>query len=172
MKKYIKISLILFIFASLSGILVSSIYMLTNDIKEQNEKQQKEELLSLIFPDAKIVTLDEKSDFNNIYIVSKDETDSSSNGTIGYIYDITGKNSFGEISLLVGISISGQLKDIQINKNEQSYSNEVSKHTKNEYYEGITLDEVENIDCHCGATKGATLVKELVKQCFEDFNKR
>lgn len=166
MKKYIKIALILFIFTSLSGILVSSIYMLTNDIKEENERKQKEELLELIFPDSEMLNLANSSVFDNIYVVSKD------NDIIGYIYDISGKNSFGEISLLVGISKNGELKDIQINKNEQSFSSEVAKHTESNYYEGITQEKVEDIDCHCGATKGATLVKELVGKCFEDFNTR
>ena len=89
---------------------------------------------------------------------------------LGNVYTVSGKNSYGSIVLLVGISSEGKLVSIEFLENGQSYSGEVQAHVDNKYSAGLTLSDVTAIDTNCGATYGANTVKELVTIAFNDYN--
>ena len=81
---------------------------------------------------------------------------------IGYAFRTDGSNNYGKISLIIGFNKDFVYKGLSIIANEQSFASTLKKG----YLEVIkggqkTVDEV---DVSCGATYGAKLVKEMVKE--------
>ena len=111
----------------------------------------------------------ETKGFANESIEKKAIVKDDESNIIGYVYVVSGKNSYGSIIISVGISLDGELVGINLLENEQSYSRQVQEHVDNNYSSGLTLSDIDLIDTKCGATFGAQTVKELVKVAFDDL---
>ena len=121
------------------------------------------------------------------YIKNKSIAYDKDGNVLGYIYTVSGKNSYGEVSLMIGIT-DDKVIDVEFLTNTESFASTVNSHVKSNYpsssdsviilnpYEGkediyvsdLTIDEVSNIDTKCGATFGATLVKAMVEACLNE----
>ena len=139
--------------------------------EEQNQLKEEIRLYSEIFNDI---------NYDNSIFIIEDLTDPAitkkvvakdANGELlGYIYTVAGENSYGPISLLVGIGADGKLVSAEFLENGQSYGKQVETHVNSSYTSGLTLEEISNINTSCGATYGANTVKELVTIAFNDYN--
>ena len=139
--------------------------------EEQNQQKEEIRLYSEIFNDM---------NYDNSIFIIEDLTDPAitkkvvakdANGKLlGYIYTVAGKNSYGPISLLVGIGADGKLVSAEFLENGQSYGKQVETHVNSSYIPGLTLEEITNIDTRCGATYGANTIKDLVIIAFKDFD--
>ncbi len=171
MKKNILTGIILMIIAAMSGLAISGINKVTSPIIEKNTQEKEIKLCKNIFSiydsNNSQTTL---SGFNNDAISKKVVAIDSNKAPLGVIYIVSGRNAYGPISLLVGISNDGKLVSVEFLENGQSFGNEVSNHVDNKYVNGLTLDNIEGIDTKCGATYGAKTVKELVSIAFADYN--
>ena len=171
MKKNFKIAAILMIIAAVCGLAVSGMNKVTSGIIERNQAEKEAALFKEIFPEysidySEIITEGLSNEAITKKVVAKNQTGE----LLGNVYTVSGKNSYGSIVLLVGISFEGKLVSIEFLENGQSYSSEVQSHVDNKYLAGLTLNEVNAIDTKCGATYGANTVKELVTVAFNDYN--
>ena len=170
MKKNFKIAAILMLIAAVCGLAVSGMNKATAGRIERNQLKKEEALCQEIFSEfslnkSKIIT-----DIENEAITKKILANNEAGNLLGYIYTVSGRNTYGAITLLVGISSSGSLVSIEFLENGQSFSSEVESHVVDNYKEGVTLNDITDIDTKCGATYGANTVKELVTIAFNDFN--
>ena len=170
MKKNFKIAAILMIIAAICGLAVSGMNKVTSGIIEKNQLKKEEVLCKEIFSEFSIDNSEIVKEFENEAITKKIVAKNSSGSLLGNIYTVSGKNSYGSIVLLVGISSEGKLVSIEFLENGQSYSSEVQAHVDSKYSSGLTLSDVNSIDTKCGATYGANTVKELVQIAFNDYN--
>ena len=172
MKKNFKIAAILMIIAAVCGLAVSGMNKVTSGIIERNQLEKEAALFKEIFADYDIDASGKPitEGLSNEAISKKVIARNAAGELLGNVYTVSGKNSYGSIVLLVGISSEGKLVSIEFLENGQSYSGEVQAHVDNKYSAGLTLSDVTAIDTKCGATYGANTVKELVTIAFNDYN--
>lgn len=169
MKNYIKYPLILGTISAVSGLLIGGIYMLTSQVIASNN--EKAELLARqeIFPDASFTLIErnfEQSEYiEEVYSASIDSS------IIGYIYLTDGQNEYGNIKIYVGLNndATGSLKNISILENTQSYASTVNAWVDSTFIDPI--EDINSIDVNCGATRGATLIKNMILEAQSDFQK-
>lgn len=174
MKKYTLTALVLMLIAGICAALIASVNLLTAPIIEKNNGDKTAQLCKEIFPDydasaSSVVT----EGFSSDYIVEKIIANDRSSTLLGYIYTVEGSNSYGQISLLVGIHKDYRLAGIRMITNGQSYSNETETHLNTQYHPDMTLDDVLNLDLTdtdvtAGATFASKLIQSLVSAAFQD----
>lgn len=185
MKKNFIISGILGGIALICALCIAGVNMFTSKIIADNAAQTELETCKSIFSEYdadKSSELEVSGDTITKKILAKD----SSGNELGYLYTVTGKNSYGAITLMVAIK-DNKVYQVEFLENGQSFASTVDSHVKSNYpsskdeviYPFIkpadtpevgTLDssELAGIDTSCGATYGANLVKELVSTALND----
>ncbi len=190
--KNIKISATLGTISLVCALLIALINMVTSPIISSNDKKVELETCKEIFEaydeskseskDAKDLENKDSAILKIIY--AKD----SSDNVLGTIYKVTGKNAYGTITLMVGINAEKEVCQVEFIENGQSFASTVNNHVSSSYPSSestdvhigaysksnsekvgsLTSDKVSNIDVKCGATYGATLVKDLVLVALND----
>ena len=86
---------------------------------------------------------------------------------LGYFLVVTGENTFGVITLGVGIDTEGKLVGISIIENGQTggRDEQIAEYIT-QFTTGMTAEEVANVPVHTGATYGSNLVKDLLAKAF------
>ena len=189
MKGYFKISLVLASIALVCAAILAALNMLTSPIIEKNDKKKETETIQAIYE-----TYDESksevasTDGANSAITKKIIAKDSSAKVLGTLYTVTGKNAYGTITLMVAIAENKTVYQVEFLENGQSFASTVKSHVKSSYpssedkvYElnpysdnetakvdPLSGDDVNGIDVKCGATYGATLVKDLVNIALAD----
>lgn len=187
MKRYAYVSLILGAIALVCATLIALMNMLTRPIIAKSDEEKIKETYTKIFIDydsSQSVDFikDEKG-----YIKEKRIVYDKNHNSLGYIYTTSGKNAYGEISLMIGI-FDGNVLDVEFLVNTESFQDTVNSHVKNKYPSSkenvieiniygkedrmdintLSKEEINNIDVKCGATFGATLVKQMVLAAVEE----
>ena len=159
-KHYLITALILGCIAMAGGALIGATNLITKDRIAQNEKQKiKDGIIALFGED--IVTNEETNIVGNDkyldwYCIIND----TNNSLKGYAFKTTGSNMYGKISMLVGITASYDIGHIVLITNEQSYATTVVDAYVTPYNNGErNLDDVV-----CGASYGATLIKDMANE--------
>ena len=189
--KNFKISATLGMISLVCALLIALVNMLSKPIIEANEKRTELATCQAIFSDYDQDKSKEETDLSGrdsrikkiIYVYS-----STSDISIGTIYKVSGKNAYGNITLMVGINKEGNVIHVEFLENGQSYASTVNNHVSANYPSSESTDvhigaykkaeskdidelsgsDVAAIDVKCGATFGATLVKELVTVAVND----
>ena len=187
MKRYAYVSLILGAIALVCATLIALMNMLTSPIIAKSDEEKIKETYTKIFIDY---DSSESVDFikdEKGYIKEKRIAYDKNHQTIGYIYTTSGKNAYGEISLMIGI-LDGNVIDVEFLVNTESFQDTVNSHVKNKYpsskenvieiniygkedrmdIDTLSKEELNNIDVKCGATFGATLVKQMILAAVEE----
>ena len=186
MKNYLKIASVLSLIALVCALIIASVYLLTQPMIKANQINAELETRQAIFPAYDL----EKSvelEVDDPAILSKILAKDSAGTELGYLYTVSQTNSYGNITLMVAIDNNGNVLQVEILRNEQSFGSTVAQHVKENYpsskdnviYIGIKPEEVtpvgalseadvDNIDTSCGATYGANSVKELIKIALQD----
>ena len=170
MNKYLKVSLTLATIASGSALLIGLVNLATVNAIKDNKDRKIRDGLSKVYPEmtgyggSEFLMPDDpyfKPDFDSskyphlkcVYNVTllKDGRPAYS-----YVYNTTGKNSYGQVELLVGVS-EGKVDKIYVVTNTESYGPTLEDNYINKYNNGYLTDLA---DVKCGATYGAKLVKE------------
>lgn len=154
----------LFIIAALSGLSIFLVNNLTKDRIAANLIAKSEVLYEELFPSYDHYETVEIEGTNMKQITMYD----SSNAVEGYIYENSGVNSYGDITVLVGIDTSDNIIGVKFLTINQSpgFKETVIEDTE-ENYTGITPGDVDDIDTSTGATYGSTLVNDLVKEVVD-----
>ena len=187
--KYFKISAVLAAISLVCALIIAGMNLLTAPVISKNQAETELKTIQKIFADydeekSQVVAgSDEKI---NKKIIATDK-----NGKLlGYIYNVSGKNAYGTITLMVAIK-DDNLYQVEFVTNEQSFASTVDGHLSSNYPSSkkstielgfysdsnsqavgeLTEDEVDDVNVKCGATYGAKLIKELIQVAFEDYNK-
>ena len=164
-KKYIITSLTLCAIGAVSALAISGTNLLTKNQIEANTKKAQEKALNEIFENA---TFSEaKNDFKGSetnYLVNYYVAFDSSNNELGYVYYVDGRNAYGEIAMMVGVTDLG-IGQFSIVTNTQSFASTL----EDNYIVPIQRGETTFNDVSCGATYGAKLIKAMVEQANADY---
>lgn len=164
-KHYLYVGIVLACIGVVVSAAIVGVNALTKDKIAQNEKDSKEKAMRNVFPDC---TFGETTNISNVeYLVSY--TTASKSGTEqGDVYYTSGKNAYGAISMMIAIYVNGQLGNISLVENTQSFASPVEDNYVNPYNKNeITIDDV-----RCGATYGATLIKNMAKAAQNHYKGR
>lgn len=187
MKKNIIIASILGGIALVCAALIACVNMFTSDMIAKNNAKTELETCQAIFSEYDADKSEEK-EVSGDTIIKKVLAKDASGNELGYLYTVTGKNSYGVITLMVAIK-DNTVYQVEFLENGQSFASTVVSHVKEKYpsskEETIvispygkeeekeivgTLDSetLSNINTSCGATFGAETVKELVTIALND----
>ena len=185
MLKNFKIASILGGIALVCALLIALVNMLTaNTIAANNEKKELE-TIQTIFEDYDASK--SKEEAANDALIEKKIKAAKADGTVlGYLYTVSGKNAYGSISLMVAI-VDNKVYQVEFLENNQSFASTVYSYLKTTYpssadtavhvgaystedvkINSLSKDAVETVDVSCGATYGATLIKNLVLAALND----
>ena len=189
MKNYLKISVILGSIALVCAIILAGLNMLTSPVIAQNDAKKETETIQAIYSayDSE-KSQDVTNTVNNSSITKKIIAKNSAGEVLGTLYIVSGKNAYGVITLMVAIAPNNSVHQVEFLENGQSFAGTVNSHVKSNYNsskeevyelnpysskENVTIGDlsesaVNAIDVKCGATFGATLVKELVSIALND----
>lgn len=184
MKKNLLIASILGSICLVCALLIALIDIATKDKIAQNTRETELATIKEIFEnydDSKSKELESSGNINK-----KIQAFDSNNNELGYLYNVSGKNAYGSISLMVAV-VDDKLYQVEILENTQSFASTVYSYFKTTYPSSadtsvhvgaysstdvtvgsLTASDVENIDVSCGATYGAKLIRDLVLVALKD----
>ena len=185
MKKNFIIASILGGIALVCALLIACVNMFTSGIIEKNNAKTELETCQAIFSEYDADKSEEKTVSGDTIV--KKVLAKDANGTeLGYLYTVTGKNSYGAITLMVAIK-DNTVYQVEFLENGQSFASTVTSHVKENYpsskdevvypfikpadrdaVEALDENQLSQIDTACGATYGANLVKDLVNAALAD----
>ena len=186
MKGYLKISVVLAAIALVCAAILAGLNMVTSPIIAKNDEAKETKTIQAIYDNY-----DSSKSETKTYegaITKKIYAKNSDGEALGTVYIVTGKNAYGTITLMVAIAPNNTVHQVEFLENGQSFAGTVKTHVKSNYnsskeevYElnpysngdqksisDLTEAEVNSIDVKCGATYGATLVKDLVNIALTD----
>lgn len=162
-KKYLKVSLTLGAICSVSAVLIGLVNFLTADTITANENATVVSGLKNIYPDAEfgsVVTLNDDSYSVTGYSVKIVSywVASENDAEVGYVFKTSGSNTYGSITMLIGVSEAG-LGTIYLVSSGQTRTDYVSGYLT-PYNEGTSKDtDIDSVSC--GATYAATLISKM-----------
>ena len=175
-KKYLMTAIILGAIAMSSGLLIGGAHLITKDPIAQNEINKINSGLGEIYEQK--VTVEKDGDITaeqrkenelkfveHIYYINDEN-----NNSIGRAFKTSGSNSYGKITLIIGFDNNAVYKGLSIIVNEQSFASTLV----DEYITPIEEAEDKDraiADVTCGATYGAKLVRDMINNAGDAFNK-
>lgn len=166
-KKYVQVASTLGIIGGVAALLIGLTNFLTVDTIKKNEQKKVETGLSSVYKEATKFEEGDKPFEGTQYLVSywkayKDETE------LGYVYKTSGKNSYGTVSMLIGVYGAGSLGTISLLTNTETYAGTLEDNYVTPYNSGDTKDTAID-DVHCGATYGAKLIQAMAKEAKANY---
>ncbi len=87
--------------------------------------------------------------------------DGEANGS--YVFKCYGKNGYGDVTMAIGITKSGALCTIYLIEDTESYKNILEPNYVDAYNRGCDKEtDIENVKC--GATFGATMIRDMARE--------
>ena len=165
-KKYVLTAVTLGLIAMASGLLIGATNLITAEKIEKNNQLKIEEGINDVFH------IDKKHDAAVIF----DRGDVDGYNYIKHVYEVTcvapgaykdgyaflaeGSNMYGKLSVIIGINGYFELSGVSIVTNEQTYASTLVENYINPLNEGSH----DYLDVKCGATYGATLIKDMIEE--------
>lgn len=174
-KHYLLVGGILCAIGATSALLIGLTNLVTNGPTKEHEKIKEENALKEVFMhedgtlptdlitgEKMLIQADASDKYSHLLCYWNPKSSDEKDGVdekYGYVFKAEGadKNNYGTITLLVAINNDFSVGKISIVKNTESYATTVEKDYVDPYNKGdITLNDVT-----CGATFGATAIKEM-----------
>ena len=168
LKKYIKVSLTLGLIAGGSALLIGLTNSITATKIIQNDATKEANGLKSVFSDDSQTfdTIDVSAD--TYEYISKIWSVKSNSKDLGFVYKTSGKNSFGEVSLLLGFDTNKTFVNMVVLTNTETYGSTLEEN----YIDPVNSSTREFTDVSCGATYGAKLVRDMYLEAKADVEKR
>ena len=166
MKKYLITAITLGTIAMCGGLLIGATNLITKERIAQNEKNKINNGIKDIFGNSASVNKEETidSDFQYVtkrYLVNENDL------LTGYAFQTTGSNMYGKISLIIGFTADECIfKGLSIIVNEQTYATTLVEN----YINPLNANERDYEDVSCGATYGASLVRDMIDEASKVAN--
>ena len=162
-KKYILTGVVLGSIAAVAAGLVAVTNLLTEKKIAQNEANAISKGISSIFGESEIKDEGKVSDQNYVTYFYQVDYKKSDLEMHGYAFKCEGSNMYGKISLIAGFDSSSNFMSLYLVKNEQTYASTLV----DKYVVPLNEGNAKLEDVKCGATYGATTVKEMVEEAKE-----
>ena len=160
-KKYILTAITLGAIAMCAGALIGATDLITRDKIAENEVKKINASFAEIYGEGVSSKEDENFEHNNYTYLKAKYTIYDAGGTeVGSAFRTLGSNSYGKISLIVGFASDNAYKGFSVVINEQSFATTLEEN----YLTPISKGKKGIEDVSCGATYGATLVKNMVNE--------
>ncbi|MBP5694785.1 MAG: hypothetical protein J6X03_05065 [Bacilli bacterium] len=156
-KHYIITAITLGIIGAGSAGLIGLTNLITKDQIEKNQIEKINKGLAMVFEEG--TSFSEANSIDGVQYLDAYYTAKKESDTLGYIFQTTGSNMYGKISMLVGIDTEFEVGNIYLVTNEQTYAQTLVDNYVNPY----NKDDVELDDVSCGATYGAKLVRTMAQ---------
>lgn len=165
-KKYIITAVTLGVIAAASAGIIGLTNLLTAKQIAANEQKRFNAGIVAIFGENASVDTNYKNEANGKYIQEWYWVNMGEGVDSNYIFKTTGSNMYGKISLLVGFDSSKDFKGTYTLVNEQTYASTLVEN----YLVPLNGGNRDLDDVTCGATYGAKLVRDMVKEAQEYCN--
>ena len=162
-KKYILTGVVLGSIAAVAAGLVAVTNLLTEKKIAQNEANAISKGISSIFGESEIKDEGKVSDQNYVTYFYQVDYKKSDLEMHGFAFKCEGSNMYGKISLIAGFDSSSNFISLYLVKNEQTYASTLV----DKYVVPLNEGNAKLEDVKCGATYGATTVKEMVEEAKE-----
>ena len=160
-RKYVLTAVTLGCIAMASGLLIGATNMITKDRIAGNEANKINEGFADIFGEGATGKEDENFEEGNYtYLKAKYIIQNATGDEIGSAFRTLGSNSYGKISLIIGFTSDNVYKGLSVVTNEQSFATTLEEN----YLTPVQNNERDIEDVKCGATYGATLVKNMINE--------
>lgn len=159
-KHYVIVSITLGAIAAASAALIGVTNLVTREKIAENERKAIAKGLNYIFDGE--VEVQEQSDLSGYEYV----THYYSLGDDKYAFRTDGSNMYGKVSLIIGFNNEEFVK-LYVIKNEQTYASTLVDN----YINPLNDDKREYDDVNCGATYGATLVRDMIDDASKAVKK-
>ena len=160
-KKYLVTAITLGCIAMASGLLIGATNLITKDKISENEANRINVGIAEIFGEGSKGNEDKEFEEKNYtYLKAKYEILDYAGAKVGLAYRTVGSNAYGKISLIIGFTSESLYQGLSIVVNEQSFATTLVDN----YIDPLNAGEREVEDVKCGATYGATLVKEMINE--------
>lgn len=176
-KHLFKVGGILCLVGGISALLIGSVNLLTADTISSSELEKENNALKEVFLDENgdiptDLSVGEKVEISDsnysklicYWNIKSSEEDENVDSKYGYVFKCEGsdKNNYGTVSMLVGINVDETIGRISIISNSETYATTLV----NEYVDPYNEGERDLEDTKCGATYGATLIKEMAESAL------
>ena len=165
-KKYIITAVTLGVIAAASAGIIGLTNLLTEKQIAINEQKRFNAGIVAIFGENASVDTKYKNEANGKYVQEWYWVHMGEGVESNYIFKTTGSNMYGKISLLVGFDRYKVFKGTYTLVNEQTYSSTLVDN----YLVPLNGGDKELDDVTCGATYGAKLVRDMIKEAQEYCN--
>ncbi len=170
MNKFVKITLVLFSICLICSLAVAGVNMITEPIIEEYQAELKAEAYLELFPDMSAANTEYvSSGFSSSYVTEKAIVRDEDGNLLGYGLVVSGTNTYGTITLVVGIDTEGLLIGINCTENGQTGGRNTMINTYLTYFSsGMSATDIEGVSTYSGATYGSNLVKNLLAAAFAE----
>lgn len=178
-KKALKVSLVLGSISAVSAGVIGVVNAITAPIIANNASLKELDALPQIYggevKDYEEVTYDSADKDGNAIKVAVNEKykvtytlkqwkfvgDGAANGS--FVFKCYGKNGYGDVTMAIGITKSGALCTIYLIEDTESYKNVLEPNYVDAYNNGCDKEtDIENVKC--GATFGATMIRDMARE--------
>lgn len=170
MKKYLKITIVLFSICLVCALAVAGVNTFTAPKIEEYQNQLKMEAYLGLFPnmDAATTTFTNEG-FKSSYVKEKAVVKDASGQDLGLGFQVSGSNSYGSITLVVALDTEGNLLGLSCTENTQTGGrNTMINEYLTQFTTGMTAEEVADLPVYSTATFGSKLVKNLLAAAFSE----
>ncbi|MFA6624147.1 MAG: hypothetical protein WCS80_00040 [Bacilli bacterium] len=169
-KKYVRVSLTLGLIAGIAALLIGLTNMVTADKITQNAKEKEKNGLTEVFTakEGTSYTYNEEKDIGTFAYIQKIWIVSDSVSDIGLIYKTSGKNAYGSVTMLLGLSGEKDLGKMVILENTETYGQTLQDNYISPYNSATDKNNAV-ADVTCGATFGAKLIKSMADEALSDY---
>ena len=143
------------------GLLIAGGDLLTKETIAKNKTEKETRSLRKIFGEEAVYGDPIEIKDEQYPSLEKYWTVNLGNEALGRVYAASGKNAYGDISLLVGIYVDYSLGNVQLLVNTQTYGSTLEEYYIEPYAQSEDKDAAVN-QVSCGATYGAKLCRELI----------
>lgn len=179
-KNLIKTTSVLMIISGGAALLVGATNALTAPVIENNNVEKEKKMLSEVYGDDADTYIEwskdstssdekEKGEYLSsltLSYVTKVWTAKKGEKTIGYITRFYGKNGYGDVDMLLGVSIDGKMGNLCVISDTMSYKSKLESGYIDKYNDSNNKESAVN-DVKCGATFAANLIKKGVEESIE-----
>ena len=154
-KKYVVTAITLGLIAAGSAALIGVTNLVTRERIAQNEKNKINAGIVEIFGEN--ASVGEPSEIQGHKYVVEEYTVWINGYASAFAFKTAGSNAYGKISMIVGFNNDCKFAGVYMINDEQTYASTLEDNYITSINGGGSIDDVK-----CGATYGATLVKEMI----------
>ena len=164
-KKYLLTAVTLGAIAMASGALIGATNLVTADKIKQNEANKINEGVKDVFnlPNGYVADRGELNGYTYVKHCYSIKESEDSPTFAGVAFLASGSNMYGKVSIIVGFTLAQELSGVYFVTNEQTYASTLVEN----YVDPVNAKTRDYEDVKCGATYGATLVKDMINDAKE-----